>query len=535
MTVSIAQQTTDATQTRTPFSLFGLPPIAWALLALTAVISLVWSHYKLMWNDEFLVLMTDNARSLGSVWHIQRFYPVAIDPFFYHALIYAAIKLLGPSAFAMRLPSLISFLVMQACTFVYVRRIATEQAALFALAAPAMVAAFYYSAEARPYGLLLGLFGVAMVSWQTASRSQSHRTGSLVILALAIALSINTHYFGILLVVPIITAEAFRTLHNRRLDLAVLTSIVCGVSAAIFLFPFQKAAAEFRVHYYTEPLDRQAIISAYHYIFFDYAFKTPTGRKLLLLGMFLFVSALTAGVLYQLRKRRLPLRLPDVVLLFALAALPLIGYIFAKLFTHSTSPRFVLGTVPATLALIAIALAPVLRDGRIGRWAVCALFILIAGTGFIRIRAERVKTIQQMAALSVAPEIKAAIAASPTQLLYFQDEHAYLLASYYEPDRELRDHLALVFSREQELRQDHSDTTALTALTAIHMQRFTGYSLVPYESLRTQSGQHLFVLFHDGSNWIDSALAADRAELQALGAADEGDVVSVNFPQPASR
>ncbi len=76
-------------------TLFGLPPLALLLLALTAALSLLWSHYKLLWLDEFLVLDTDSVPTLSAIWTIQRHYPLALDPFFYHALIHAAIRLLG--------------------------------------------------------------------------------------------------------------------------------------------------------------------------------------------------------------------------------------------------------------------------------------------------------------------------------------------------------------------------------------------------------------------------------------------------------
>jgi 4-amino-4-deoxy-L-arabinose transferase-like glycosyltransferase len=146
------------------FALTGVPWPAFAFLALTAAISLLWSHFKLLGWDEFLELWTDSAPSIGQVVHIQRNWPISLDPLAYHAITHAAIQLFGAGAFAIRLPSLLGFLLMQICLFVYVRRIGGERAAIFALAFPALTATLYFSAEGRPYGLLLGLCALALVS-----------------------------------------------------------------------------------------------------------------------------------------------------------------------------------------------------------------------------------------------------------------------------------------------------------------------------------------------------------------------------------
>lgn len=121
-----------------------------AFLILTAVVSLLWSHYKLVWWDEFLVLWTDNTSSIGQIVHIQRTYPISLDPLTYHAMAHAAIRVFGVGAFAIRLPSLLGFLLMQICLFLFVRRVAGERAAVFALALPALTTTFITRWKAGP-------------------------------------------------------------------------------------------------------------------------------------------------------------------------------------------------------------------------------------------------------------------------------------------------------------------------------------------------------------------------------------------------
>src|SRR6201998_1132456 len=115
---------------------------------------------------------------------------------------------------------------------------------VFALAFPALTVALFYSLDGRPYGLMLGFYALAMVSWQAATRRESHRILPLITLALAGALTVNVHYFGILLFAPLCIAELFRTLQRRRLDFPLMASIAGGAASVVCILPFAKAARD---------------------------------------------------------------------------------------------------------------------------------------------------------------------------------------------------------------------------------------------------------------------------------------------------
>ena len=116
---------------------------------------------------------------------------------------------------------------------------------------------------------------------------------------------------------------------------------------------------------------------------------------------------------------------------------------------------------------------------------------------------------------------------SPSKQLYFQDITSFLVASYYEPDPQIRARMVLVYSEEQELRWLHMDTVSLTAL---HLSNFTHFTIVPYESVTTQSGDHIFVDFKTpGWDWTNQAFAATYAIQKPLGSAFGGEIVSVRF------
>jgi 4-amino-4-deoxy-L-arabinose transferase-like glycosyltransferase len=516
----------DSSVERTTDSL-SLPWQAIAFLILTAAISLIWSHHKLMSQDEIFVLQTDSAPTYVQLLNIQRHYPISLDPLVYHTLAFLSIKAFGAGAFALRLPSLLGYLLMQLCLFFFVRRIANEHAALFAMAFPAITATLFYSAEGRPYGLLLGFYGLAMLSWQTATRHKSQRTGSLIVFALAVALTLNTHYFGVLLLLPLCAAELFRTIERRRLDLPVAAAILIGMACIAFALPFERSAAEFRKNYYNAgEVSYHAITQAYRSLFMNYTQASLSIQHFAAIGLVVFAALLIIGSILQLRGKDLHLPNAELVFLIVLAALPFFGFLLAFFVTHSIEVRYVLGAILALSVLLSFAALPLLRSKNAAALTLSVLALAIVVTGAIRIHAEQSKTNAFMTSLTLSPQIKAAILSSPTGLLYLQEMGTFEVASYYESDPDLRSRMALVYSSNQELLWSQRDTESLTAL---HMRSFTGFPIVPYEQLSTEHGDHVFILLHSGWNWTDQALAAARASITPLGPAMGGDAATVQF------
>ena len=498
------------------------------ILLMTAAIAFTWSHVKLLSQDEFFVLQTDSVSSLRELVHIQRNYPISLDPLVFHVLAHACTKVLGPTALALRLPSIFGFLLMQICVFLATRVIAGPRAALIAMTFPAFTATLFYAPEARPYGLLLGFYALAFVAWQSATRRSEGRAGSLTVLAVAIALTINTHYFGVLILVPIFFAEVARTVLRRRLDLSMAVAIVTGATGIVFALPFQRAAGEFRKHYYNAgAISLRAVSQAYRSLFVSYTTQPLAVQRFEDVALVAVVIVLAVLCGLNLRRKTYSMPAAELVYLLALAALPLFGVALAMFVTHSIEVRYVLSAIIAIAIFFAIAVEPWLRH-HLSPTTVTALLafgILLAGV--VRIRDEQARTIQQLALLVLPPATKAQLLALPDSHLYIQDMGHFEVASYYEPDPEVRRRISLLYSHEDELRYDGHDTASLTAE---HMQHFTGFHIVPYAQLKGMPGEHMLVLYHSGWDWTDQALAADRVHPTALGLALDGDAVLARFP-----
>jgi cytochrome b561 len=516
-------------------------------VCVTAAVSLAWSHAKLMSQDEMYEFQTDSVRSLVDLVHIQKTWPISLDPLLYHALSYGAMQVLGAGALAQRLPALGGFLLMQVCLFFFVRNLAGDRAGAVAAAFPAVTATLFYAVEGRPYGLMLGLYALALLCWQEAGNREQGagnrgRGWALVGLALALAATINAHYFGILLLVPVCAAEAWRTLARRRIglrnDWPMAAAIAVGMAGLLTTRPLLTAAGEFRKNYYNGgSVGLHDITRAYRSIFVNYTQMPMSAQHVWMVALVVFAVALVWGCWRianpthgdKAAMNGAPsgcVSSAEWVLVLTLAALPFCGYLLARFVTHSIEVRYVLGAVVAISAMLAIAVSPWLKRDVVFHFALVALGLGIVTGGAVRIDVERQRTAARLESLVLPASVKSALNASTDGRLYVQDMGAFEEDRYYEPDAYVKTRMTLVYSSAEELRWNRHDTMALTAM---HMQHFAGLPVMSYEELRAQPGEHVFVLFHTGWDWTDQAFAEDGGSVRRVGKAMGGDVAAVRF------
>lgn len=517
----------EGTERERRFEIAGMPFWALTFLVLTAAFSLIASHYRLTGGDDLLELWCDRVGSFGQLLHIQRTTPLAIDPFLYHVITYAGIREFGVWPFVLRLPSLAGFLVMQVCLFYFVRRIASERAAIFALAFPTITGGFVYTLQIRPYGVLLGLFGLAMLSWQTAVRREDHRAGALVVLGLSIATAINTHYYGVLLMLPLCAGEVVRVWQRRRLDMPMVLTMGAGMSGVLFLLPFLKGAAEFRHHFAAGSVPYRSITQTYNFIVLARDAFSARVNHLLAIVLGLLLALILWSCIRQWRGKVLNLPDAEFAFLLTLAALPVFTFLLGHFVTHAMEPRYALGAMIGVGALVSIAVEPLLRKPVAARFMLLFLFAGMTWMGIVRVKAEARRR-QEALAESVLPEqIRTAMMASPTKLLYTQDIDLFGFLAFHRADSDILSHLVLVYSPNEEMRWIHSGSDSRTVA---NLKSFTTYTIVPYESVLKEPGEHLFVVTHGGWNWLDKALANERLDVTPVGQAFGGEVVSVRVP-----
>lgn len=502
-------------------------------LLLSAMLSLVWSQARLMWNDEFLSFYSDGVATLRDVLRVQLHYPISLDPPTYHLLSHLSMEGMGRNAMALRLPALAGFLLFQLCLYFFVRRMAGDRAAVVAAAAPLLTASFRYSVEGRPYGLLLGLYALSLLCWQTATIDDGvgrSRALPLIGLALSIALAITSHYFGVLILIPVSLGEFARILIRRRIDVGVLAALAFGLAAVIVILPFKRALMVYRAHYYIPGVNLHAISQGYRELFLRYTTWPMQAQKSAAAIMVVLVMMLAVSGYKRFRRRPATEQAYLWVALTAMALLPFFGYLFGRFVTHTMEVRYVIAALIAFVATFAIVLERRLRSNTFYYVTLAVLFLAAIDVNVWNIVKERRASAEILESLHPSPALATALAANPNAPLLVQSLGLFFVDSYYTADPALRARITLVYNAPREIYFLQHDTYSIAA---INLRHFTVLPIVDYEQLRDERGPQLMLQLQDGWNWTDKAAAVEHARVKPLGPCFGAEAVAVQWPQTA--
>jgi hypothetical protein len=202
-----------------------------ALLALAAfyICLTAVGSARQFWHDELFTYYIAKAPTMALFWHELHF---DLNPPLVYLAVRASLRLFGDSEYAARLPSILGFGICSLCLFLFVARRLQPRYGFVALLVFWSTPVLYYATEARPYGLLLGFFGLAMLAWQSAIRA-GRSALSVVALAAAVFAMMTTHFFALFYIGPFCLAELIRQFRNRKFDWAVWAALLLPT---IFLF-----------------------------------------------------------------------------------------------------------------------------------------------------------------------------------------------------------------------------------------------------------------------------------------------------------
>src|SRR5262245_28495696 len=172
---------------------------------------------------------------------------------------------------------------MCVCVYLFVRRYASPLHATIALLTPASTLAFNYAYEGRPYGLMLGFGATALLCWQRACETPV-RTVWLLGLGLSVGAAVASHWYAILIVVPITIGECVRWRRRGRLDAWLGATLLLGTVVPVLIcLPMMRHAETFRASMAASWVGVLAIVGAYQELF---------GRSVPLLLVILIAAAM---------------------------------------------------------------------------------------------------------------------------------------------------------------------------------------------------------------------------------------------------
>ena len=130
---------------------------------------------------------------------------------------------------------------MSFCVFRFVGKRCPAPYAFAAMCFPLLTMGYQYAYEGRPYGMVMGLAGLAMVSWQSAAENQN-RGIALGGLALSLTCAVSSHYYAVFFAGPIALGEIARSISRKRADVPIWLALGAGLTPLVALRPLIHSA-----------------------------------------------------------------------------------------------------------------------------------------------------------------------------------------------------------------------------------------------------------------------------------------------------
>lgn len=472
--------------------------VSFLYLSVTCVLA----QYKLFWNDELFTVYISRLPTVSDIWAILATGVEQLPPTF-HVLTRVVVQLFGEQHLTVRLPSILGVGVMGVCLFVIVSRRTSTVYGLIAMLLPLVTQVYSYAYEARPYGLVLAFSAGSLLCWQSAAEGH-RRILSLVGLTATLAAALASHYYAVLVFVPLAAGELARSLGRRRLDLPIWLAF-CVATIPLWAFlPLIQAGRKLTTTFWAKPRWRD-MVGFYQNVLSSAA--VPFLAIILILAIYAIVRSSAAS------ERKVttvaPPPLHEVVAAIGYLAIPGIAVVLAKFVTGAFTDRYALPAVIGLALIVPWGAYHLLdRRGTIGAVLavlLCSWFVVIVGIEPARqlrrdrANPQRVYRFFRMAAPGGVP----VVIASP---------HTFFQLTYYAPP-ELASRFVYLADPAAALRYLDTDTPELG------IREFRRWTPLRIEDYRAYLLAHpRFLLYADRGPWawLLPALAAKSVRFQVV-------------------
>jgi hypothetical protein len=469
-----------------------------------------------LWNDELYTWYFAQLPTLGDVWDGLSTGVEQIPPLYY-VVVRGSLALFGDNALALRIPSLLGFLLACSCVFAIVARRTSAWYGLVAALIPLAGGAATYAWEARPYALVVGFAAGAVLCHQLRADGTRPRL-AVVGLALALAAATAVHYYGVLVVLPIALAEAVRMSMRRELDRAVVAALFAPLVPLAVAIPLVQEARRYSGAFWTEfdvgsapdffvLLLRAEVFSAS---------RIPTW-----LGLAFAAAVLGASLVVLLRRPRVAQ--VEVGAAVGFLFLPLVGVLVGEAVTGAYVERYVLAGVIGPALLVPLALHRLAGGRQTAAIAATALLTVWFAVLFQYWHRDIGVDLDRRDRLIAFVEERALPVGLPVAVVH---PHDYLELAHYAP-RSVAARLVRLSDPGRSLRITGSRSTedGLVVLAG-----FAPLRVVPYEG---QRGPFLLLRTIRGEteDWLDQALEEDGGGIEVV-ARNEADGFTLARVEP---
>ena len=492
----------------------------WLLFALFATICLysllIRARAKPFWHDEIYTILHAGLPGFGTMWRAG-LDGIDLSPPLNTWLTRAVHATFGVGHVSTRIPPLLGYMTMTVVVFQLLRSRANTVTALSGALLPCFTAAYRFAYEARGYGLMVGLFALALFAWTEAARNR-HRALHLPLLAATLAASVWNHYYGILIFLPIALGECTRWLQTRHVDRGIAAAFIAAALAIVPLYPLA-AAARTQSESFWSPAAGTDVSGAYEFVF------APILER-----NFAYAAIAIAAVSVLLRARKSDRPVARRVPLYEAAAgfgallIPAIGVALGVLVTGVFVPRYVMSGVVGLSLVVPLIVWQRNTRGGLGELLLCGFLVF----AFVDSVGPSLKAAPVFVdPFSSKPLLQGAITNGTG--VVSSSSLQFLQYWYYTPHA-LKGRVRYLADVEHAKRVMGSDTIDRGYL-ALH--RWTAVSIEPYGGF--VAGHREFRVHEAGSGWLLRALEEIGAQRTELGRGPGERLHLVRLPPEATR
>lgn len=465
------------------------------------VITGVLAATKLMWFDEIATSYVSRAPTIGDIWTIL-YYGGDGHPPLSFALVHWSYGLFGQTHLTGRLPFILGFWVMSICIFLFVARRCGALYGAAAMLFPLITLIYTYAYECRSYALVLGGTAAALLAWQRAAENPAW--WKKVLLALALACVISSHFYGVFVWVPLGAGELVRTIRNKRIDWTMWLAIFAGLLPLPFYLPIARAMNKvyFQAGYWARP--------SFSNIEDSYRFMLDLAMAPLLIAIVLW--AIASKYYRAAKTERNPLPLHEVVAVIALMMVPVLAVAASFVLGAYTQRYGIASFVGLTIALAFLAWSRSSGSPVLGTACVLVFsgWFLVKQPGtFNRLRAES----HGLPFHAAQPfDSRKWVAAVRQSSMPVATTHAvfYLQAHEYAP-ADVTQRLAYLTNRPAAVQMGMSSAADTNIMM---ISRFAPVPTLPYEDFIASNRRFLVCANTDQPSWLIPYLLKSGARLE---------------------
>jgi hypothetical protein len=359
-------------------------PLICVFSAIYALGTWVIAARKPMWNDELFTFYISRLPSISDIWAALLTGGEQIPPFF-HLTTRLSLALFGVNELAIRLPQILGFWIMSLCLFRFVSRRSSALCGFVAMLFPLVTGAYDYAHEGRPYGMVLGFAGLSLLFWQMATEG-IYRKFTLIGVALSIAAAVSSHYYSVLLLVPLAAGELTRSIFRQRLDLPIWVALGLGLLPLVLFIPLIHESVKQAGIFWAQPDWRSALQ-------FYYSVLSPALLPLLIVLVLSAVYSTVHSDVISNRSSQVSITPPfhEIAAAIGFIAMPFIAFAMAFLATGAMTHRYVISSVLGFSILFAF----VPRALSHGREIVGAALVISLLGGFILVEVRELRNVTE--------------------------------------------------------------------------------------------------------------------------------------------